>query len=222
MDEIRKHMEENQNGFGGLNSPQHRIYLPQGGDGKAAPATESLQSNSDPVRMYFREIGAVPLLTREGEAEIGKRIEKGQKSALKALSRSLLVAGKISNYGDKHGSNVLDVENLVECDELCPSHDSLKERHRKVLRDIDEITALRREVAKIREQLGNQKKSNGYKRLLSRLARHRVSMARIIRNLALTPQIHQDLVEVVENAAKRIVRLERESKNLKKLRKSPL
>jgi len=225
MDEIRKPMEENQNGFGGLNSPQHRIYLPQVGDGKAAPATGSLQNNSDPVRMYLREIGAVPLLSRGGEVEIGKRIEKGQKGALKALSRSLLVAGKVSSYGDRLKSHVLDIENLVEFDEHGPSHGNLKKRRRKVLRDIDEIIALRTEVAKIREQLGNQKRSKrskGHKRLLFRLARQRVSIARVIRNLALTPQIHQELVNVAKSAAHRIVKLERESKELTKLQRSSL
>lgn len=222
MDEIRKPMEENQNSLGGLKRPQFRIYLPKGGDGKAAPSTESLQSNSDPVRMYFREIGAVPLLTRGGEVEIGKRIEKGQQGALKALSRSLLVAGKVSSYGDRLRNHVLEIENLVEFDEHCPSHDNLKKRRRKLLSDIDQITALRREVAKIREQLGNRKKSKGYKRLLFRLARHRVSIARVIRNLALTPQINQELVNVAKSAANRMVKLERESKELKKLQRSSL
>ncbi len=222
MDDRPKPKKEQQNGFGGLNNPQDRVYFAQGEDGEAGPSPERLQSNGDPVRMYFREIGTVPLLTREGEAEIGKRIEKGRKSALKALSRSLLVAGEISSYGDKLRSNVWDVEDLLDFHEDGPSHDSLKERRRKVLRDIDEITRLRREVAQVQEQLGRQKKSKGYKRLLSRLARHRISMARIIRNLGLTPQIHQEFVEITKDAAKRIVRLERESKKLKKLQKSPL
>ncbi|MCK5353043.1 RNA polymerase sigma factor RpoD, partial [bacterium] len=223
MNDRRKPKEEQlQNSFGGLNRPQHRIYLPQGGDGKAAPPTESLQRDSDPVRMYFREIGAVPLLTREGEVEIGQRIEKGQQGALKALSRSLLVAGKVSSYGDRLKNHVLEIENLVEFDEHCPSHDNLKKRRRKVLSDIDEITALRREVAKIREQLGNRKKSKGCKRLLFRLARHRVSIARVIRKLALTPQIHEELVNAAKGAANRMVKLERESKELKKLQRSSL
>ena len=222
MDEIHKPMEEMQNDFGGLNSPQDRVYLTQGEDGEAALAMQSLEKTNDPARMYFREMGAVPLLTRGGEAKIGKRIEKGQKGALKALSRSLLVAGTISSYGDRLRTNVLDIENLVEFDEHCPSHDSPKERRRKVLRDIDEITALRREVAKIKEQLGTQKKSKKYQSLLSKLARYRISMARIIRNLVLTPRIHQELVDVVKSAANRIVKLQRESKEMKKLQRFSL
>ena len=215
MDDSSEPKREQQNRFAGLNSPQDRVYFAKGEDGEAPLPPESLQSNGDPVRMYFREIGTVPLLTREGEAEIGKRIEKGQRSTLKALSRSLLVAGRISRCGDRLRSNALDIENLVEFPTECPGHDSLIKRRRAVLRDIDEITVLRREVAKVQEQLGRQKKSKGHKRLVSRLARHRISMARIIRNLGLTPEIHQGFVNVAKDAAKRIVRLERESKKLK-------
>ena len=51
--------------------------------------------------MYLREMGTVPLLTRQGEVEIAKRIEKGQKSVVKALSRSPVVIAEISKYGDK-------------------------------------------------------------------------------------------------------------------------
>jgi len=58
---------------------------------------------NDPVRMYLREMGAVPLLTREGEVEIAKRIERGQNIVLKALSRSPLVIQKILGMGQEVG-----------------------------------------------------------------------------------------------------------------------
>jgi RNA polymerase primary sigma factor len=51
----------------------------------------ALEKTNDPVRMYLREMGTVPLLTREGEVEIAKRIERGQNRVLKALSRSPIV-----------------------------------------------------------------------------------------------------------------------------------
>src|SRR5215469_9934699 len=47
----------------------------------------TLEKTNDPVRMYLREMGTVPLLTREGEVEIAKRIERGQNRVLKAISR---------------------------------------------------------------------------------------------------------------------------------------
>ncbi|HLW78210.1 MAG TPA: RNA polymerase sigma factor region1.1 domain-containing protein, partial [Terriglobia bacterium] len=51
----------------------------------------ALDKTNDPVRMYLREMGTVPLLTREGEVEIAKRIERGQLNVFKALSRSPIV-----------------------------------------------------------------------------------------------------------------------------------
>ena len=51
----------------------------------------ALDKTNDPVRMYLREMGTVPLLTREGEVEIAKRIERGQLNVLKTLSRSPIV-----------------------------------------------------------------------------------------------------------------------------------
>ena len=51
----------------------------------------TLEKTNDPVRMYLREMGTVPLLTREGEVEIAKRIERGQLRVMKAISRSPIV-----------------------------------------------------------------------------------------------------------------------------------
>ena len=51
-------------------------------------AQDFSDKTNDPVRMYLREMGTVPLLTREGEIELAKRIERGQTAVRKALSRS--------------------------------------------------------------------------------------------------------------------------------------
>jgi RNA polymerase primary sigma factor len=51
----------------------------------------AIDKSNDSVRVYLREMGMVPLLTREGEIELAKRIERGQSAVLKALSRSHLV-----------------------------------------------------------------------------------------------------------------------------------
>jgi len=59
----------------------------------------ALEKTNDPVRMYLREMGTVPLLTREGEVEIAKRIERGQLRVLKALSRSPIVIRELLTLG---------------------------------------------------------------------------------------------------------------------------
>ena len=55
----------------------------------------ALDKTNDPVRMYLREMGTVPLLTREGEVEIAKRIERGQLNVFKALSRSPIIVQEL-------------------------------------------------------------------------------------------------------------------------------
>src|ERR1041385_2240677 len=68
---------------------------------------------NDPVRMYLREMGTVPLLTREGEVEIARRIERGQNTVLKALSRSPLVIQDILKMGENVERDVISIRDIV-------------------------------------------------------------------------------------------------------------
>ena len=198
-----------------------------GGGQESDSPTESLEKTNDPVRMYLREMGTVPLLTRQGEVEIAKRIEKGQKSVIKALSRSPVVIAEILKYGDKLRKNVINikhlVKNLMKFGEEELTADILAKRRRVVLRRANQIAVLEIEAAKVRKRLLRSKKDGKtYKRLLSQLARYRIPMARIVRDLELTSEIHQTLVNMIKGTVDRIVTLERESKKLKKLQESPL
>ncbi len=184
---------------------------------------ERLEKTNDPVRMYLREMGTVPLLTRQGEVEIAKRIERGQKSVIKALSRSPVVVGEISKYGERVKENALSIKSLVQLSEDELTDEIIGKRRKVVLKRIGEIAVLEEEAVKVRRQLKKSKKdSKKYKRLLSQLARYRIPMARIVRDLDLISKVHQVLVKVIRRAVDRIVTLERESRKLKKLQESPL
>ena len=186
-------------------------------------AVESLEKTDDPVRMYLREMGTVPLLTWPGEVEIAKRMEKGKKSVLKALSHSPIVVRRISEYGDQLRKNTLRIKSLVKFSEDEVTEEILTKRRRLVLRRINQITALEKEAVKVRKRLRRAKKSGkAYKKLLSQLARYQIPMARIILDLGLTVEVFQGFVGVVESNVDRIVTLERETKQLKKLKVSSL
>ena len=77
----------------------------------------ALEKTNDPVRMYLREMGTVPLLTREGEVEIAKRIERGQNRVLKALSRSPIVIRELLALGEDLKKGVRSIKELVTFDE---------------------------------------------------------------------------------------------------------
>ena len=186
-------------------------------------AVESLEKTDDPVRMYLREMGTVPLLTWPGEVAIAKRMEKGKKSVLKALSHSPIVVRRISEYGDQLRKNTLRIKSLVKFSEDEVTEEILTKRRRLVLRRINQITALEKEAVKVRKRLRRAKKSGkAYKKLLSQLARYQIPMARIILDLGLTVEVFQGFVGVVESNVDRIVTLERETKQLKKLKVSSL
>ena len=200
-----------------------KVWLPDDQDREPDPNTESLENTDDLVRVYLRTMGTVPLLTREEEVRIAKRIERGQKSAIKVLLRLPVVVGQILKYGEKLRDNDLNIRNLVVCREDKLTGEILEKRRKQILQRIGEITAVEGETAQLRRRLSRSKKqSKTYTRLLSQSARYRISMARMIRDLELTSQIRQELVEVVKSAVSRIVALEREAKNLKKLQESPL
>ncbi len=77
----------------------------------------ALEKTNDPVRMYLREMGTVPLLTREGEVEIAKRIERGQLRVLKALSRSPIVIRELLAMGEDLKKGVRSIKEVVTFDE---------------------------------------------------------------------------------------------------------
>src|SRR6478609_5195419 len=61
----------------------------------------ALEKTNDPVRLYLREMGVVPLLTREGEVAIAKRIERGQIKTQKSIARSPIAVGELLKIGDE-------------------------------------------------------------------------------------------------------------------------
>ena len=185
--------------------------------------TAGLEKTNDPVRMYLREMGRVPLLTREGEVEIAKRIEKGQKTVLKALTRSLVVVAEILQYGQELRTGGLLIKNFVKFNEDELTEEILESRQQQVLCRIDEIAKLEEEASRVRRHLRKtRKETKKYKRLLSQLARYRIPIARQTRDLDLSAPIYETLVRAIKNTVDRIVALEREAKKLKKLQESPL
>jgi RNA polymerase primary sigma factor len=189
---------------------------------KPDPA-ENMEKTNDPVRMYLREMGTVPLLTWPGEVEIAKRIERGKKSVHKVLSRSPFVVAITLEYGDQLRKNTLSIKNLVKFSEDEVTDEILAKRRRLVLRRINKINALEKEAAKIRKRLPRAKKGGKtYKKLLSQLARYQIPMASIIRDLELTADVLQGFVSAIEGNVDRIVTLERETKQLKKIKVSSL
>src|SRR3974377_1286270 len=86
-----------------------------GGDLDLTPG--SLEKTNDPVRMYLREMGTVPLLTREGEVTIAKRIERGELVVMKAITRSPIVIKELIAVGDDLRKGARSIKEVVQFDD---------------------------------------------------------------------------------------------------------
>ena len=110
-----------------------------GEEGEFDFGTLNLDKTNDPVRLYLREMGTVPLLSREGEVEIAKRVEHGQKVIMKALSRSPLVVREILNIGDQLKKKQISIRDVISFNEDEITDGKLEEKAAAVLSVIDSI-----------------------------------------------------------------------------------
>jgi len=182
----------------------------------------TLDKTNDPVRMYLREMGTVPLLSREGEVEIAKRIEHGQKVVLKALSRSPLVVRELLAIGDKLKKDQIYIRDIVTFNDDELTEERLEEKKEAVQEVIESIRRHERAANRIRIKLGRCRKgSRLYKKHLSMLARYRIPIAWKVRALELNGNQHERLVGVIKETVDQVVTLEREVHKLNRSLETP-
>ena len=114
----------------------------------------ALDKTNDPVRMYLREMGTVPLLTREGEVEIARRIERGKLSVIKSISRTPMVTRSTSSSSATTSrTSERTIRELVTFSDDELTEDKLEDRKREVLRQIEAVRKARAAVQKAEEKL---------------------------------------------------------------------
>ena len=112
----------------------------------------TLEKTNDPVRMYLREMGTVPLLTREGEVEIAKRIERGQLRVLKAISRSPIVIREIIALGEDLKRGVRNVKEVVIFDEEELTEEVVQTRVKATVGRIDALVKHQKKIVALEEK----------------------------------------------------------------------
>ena len=168
---------------------------------------------NDPVRMYLREMGTVPLLTREGEVEIAKRIELGQTVVLKALSRSPLVIQKIIGMGEEVERGALAARDLVQISDPLVTDETFEEKKLEFLAAVEEVEKLYRKV-----QQGHQKllpvprgiKPKHHRRQRWELGRLTVKIGRQLRAIRFQSIVLRHLIDCIRSAVEEVKPVERE------------
>ena len=175
---------------------------PEGSDDAEPDLTgpSTADKTNDPVRMYLREMGTVPLLTREGEVAIAKRIEHGKRSVVRAVSRAPAVAELIVQLGKQLQAGDHSVRDLVVLQEDDLSDDRVASRARDLLQQVDAVAEAERQSRESQEAFDKAAKRNKrrYRQLRWRALRARVRLSRCIRRIEFTEHVRRRLVDCIK------------------------
>ena len=193
--------------------------LEEGEDVELDLTPGTLEKTNDPVRMYLREMGTVPLLTREGEVEIAKRIERGQMRVLKAISRSPIVIREIAALGEDLKRGVRNVKEVVIFDEEELTEEVVQARVKATVARTDALVKHQKKVAQLEERQaaispGNKAKVKEARRLRWAIAREKVYVSRIVRELKYTALERKRLLDKVNKTVDTMRTLERQIRSL--------
>jgi RNA polymerase primary sigma factor len=179
----------------------------------------ALEKTNDPVRMYLREMGTVPLLTREGEVEIAKRIERGQLRVLKALSRSAIVIREIVAIGEDLKRGVRSIKEIVLFDEEEITEEVVLNRLKDITGRIDELAKHYKKSVQLTEKLSGipqKKRPKEYRRYLWALGRQQVAVSQVIRRLGFTNNERKRLIDRVNKTVDSMRGLDKQAVNFEK------
>jgi RNA polymerase primary sigma factor len=169
--------------------------------------------------MYLREMGTVPLLTREGEVKIARRIERGKLAVIKSISRTPTVAQNIIRMGEQLQVGERTIRELVRFPDDELTDDRVEERAREVLKQIDAVRTSRVVCQKYGEKLDTvpKKEKRTYRRARWKAMRAQVELSRVIRKIAFTEVIKRRLIEEIKEQGAGVQRRQREMDNIERL-----
>ena len=178
----------------------------------------SLEKTNDPVRMYLREMGTVPLLTREGEVTIAKRIERGQLVVMKAITRSPIVIKELIAVGEDLRKGGRSIKEVVQFDDEELTEEKIANKTKQTLKHIERIaklydTALK-QAAKLEKTPKTKKRS--YIRAKWDVARTRVQISLAVRDIDFNPFEKKRLIDKMRGTVERLQSLEREAGRLER------
>jgi RNA polymerase primary sigma factor len=172
----------------------------------------SAQKSTDPVSTYLREMGVVPLLTRETEITLAKRMERGKLRVLKTVSRSPLVAKELIAVGAELRKGAVSIKKIVHLQEEELPEEKAEEKLRETLRTINQIEKLHLAARKLGLKLENTARSDkqAHLRARRRLARARIEVSLLVRSIDFNEGEKRRLIGVLRLTVERLHSLERE------------
>jgi RNA polymerase primary sigma factor len=180
-----------------------------------AQVEESIYTD-DPVRVYLREMGAVPLLTREGEVDLARRMERGKLRMQKAISRSALVQRVVVNMAEQLKKAAIELEtvaDLGDVEEGSPADIQIRNEAAKRFADVG---ALYKKLCILQEKFDAMSPVNKRprKRLLGRLNRAKVETSLAIRRVPFRSLKWKEFSREIERSVDEISHLDAEIRKI--------
>jgi RNA polymerase primary sigma factor len=181
-------------------------------DGELDLTPGTLEKTNDPVRMYLREMGTVPLLTREGEVAIAKRIERGQLLVLKTITRAPLILKELLQVGEDLRTGSRSIKEIVQFDDEELTEEKIEAKTKETLKQIDKVAKLYLVAMKQAQKLDKipRSKKRPYLHARYALGRTRVEMSNRFRELDFNPLEKKRLIDKIRQTVERVHFLERE------------
>ncbi len=178
----------------------------------------TLDKTNDPVRLYLREMGVVPLLTREGEVAIAKRIERGKIRSHKAISRSPVAIAELIRVGQELADAELSIREVVTFNEQEGiTEEKIEEYHNYTIETVSEIQKVFRKTINLYEKfLVEPKRSPKLIKMRRKLARQRIELSQLVRLLEFTTRIQDRLISSMRKSKEFVVTTEREIEKFSK------
>src|SRR6266581_2051347 len=176
----------------------------------------ALDKTNDPVRMYLREMGTVPLLTREGEVEIARRIERGKLAVIKSISRTPLISKKVIELGDQLHTGERTIRELVIFNDEEITDERIIERSKQVQKQIDAVRKARANYEKLDEKLQETprgtttREKRKYRRHRWAAMRALIEVSNAIRKIEFTEAVKRRLIDEMKDAVESVKVVQRE------------
>jgi RNA polymerase primary sigma factor len=176
------------------------------------------EKTNDPVRTYLREMGTVPLLNREGEVTIAKRIERGQNLVLKTITRSPIVLKELLSIGEDLRKGTRSIKEIVQFDDEELTEEKIDAKTKKTLKVLERIGNFYLEALKQAAKLERtpRSKKRSYLRARFAVARTRIKMSELARSIEFHPLERKRLINGIRHTVERLQSLERETSKLER------
>jgi RNA polymerase primary sigma factor len=179
---------------------------------REAVKAEDLGKTDDPVRMYLREMGTVPLLTREGEIEIAKRIEHGRNEVMRAVTSTRIAVREVINLAKRFQANRVKIREIIQVsdgDEI--RENRVDELEQEVIEKAFELKKREREMVRIENILASGTADGQKRKKLEHAIREEMEKcSHILMSLNLHPNQIQRIVAKIRGLVSRIERGESE------------